>query len=202
MLSSKFIKSSFYILLGCTLLSCQTIRELKNFAKCEFRIKEITELRMSGIDLTRISSISEISLIDIGKLGVAFANGSLPLNISFDVEVKNSNDKLAAMEQLDWALAIDRKDYLNGTTNERVEVAPNGGLASFPIKTSLDIRKILDKESLDSILNLIAAFSGKNDEKSRLALKIKPRFRIAGVRMGYPGYIRLGKTFESSQQEN
>ncbi|MDX2301332.1 MAG: hypothetical protein NW226_00975 [Microscillaceae bacterium] len=187
-------------LAGFMLNSCQTIRELKAFAKSEFRIKEINTLNLGEIDLLRINSFSDLNLSDAAKLGLAFKSGALPLNITFNIEVRNPNDQLAAMEKLDWILEVDQTDFVNGTTNERVEVPANGGLANFPISTSFDVRKALNKESINSLVNLVAAIKGDNMEQSRIRLKVKPRFKIAGITMAYPGFIKLGKTFESSKE--
>ena len=191
---------SLFLLVGI-LNSCRTIRELKALSKCEFRIKEINTLNLGAVDLLRINGFSDLNLGDAAKLGLAYKSGSLPLNITFNIEARNPNEKLAAMEKLDWILEVDKTNFLNGTTNQRVEVPINGGVANFPITTSFDIRKALDKESVNSLVNLISAVKGDNMEESRIRLKIKPRFKIAGITMGYPGYIKLGKTFSSKAEE-
>ena len=191
---------SLFVVIG-VLNSCRTFRELKALTKCEFRIKEINTLNLGQVDLLRINGFSDLNLGDAAKLGLAYKSGSLPLNITFNIEARNPNDKLAAMEKLDWILEVDQSNFLNGTTNQRVEVPINGGKADFPITTSFDVRQALDKESINSLVNLIAAIKGDNVEQSRIRLKIKPRFKIAGLTMSYPGYIKLGKTFESSKIE-
>ncbi len=186
-----------FLCLCLALQSCKTIRELVAFSKSEFRLDKVTNLNMNGINLLNINSFSDINLADVAKLGLAFKNGSLPLNLTFNIEARNPNESTAALETVNWILELDDNEILNGTSSDRVEVAPNGGVTSFPISTNLDVKKVLSGESLKSIVNIVSAVKGDNPEESRIRLKIKPSVRVLGTRVGYPGYIKLGKTFKA-----
>jgi hypothetical protein len=181
--------------------ACQTIRELKALAKCDFRVKDIGTLDLNGMNLLKVESFTDLSLADGAKLFKAYNAGSLPLNITFNLEVRNNHDKLAALEQLDWILEVDKQNMVNGTSNQRFAVAPGGGMSVLPLSTALDLRKVLGKESLESVMKVIAGIKGQNEAETRIRLKIKPRFRIAGALLGYPGFIKVGKTFEESKVE-
>ncbi len=197
----KIIKNLLFItLLLATFQSCRTIREVKNFAKSEFRIQNVDKMNLGEVDLKNIQGFADLGLRDAAQLGLALKNKTLPLNLTYIIEVRNPNDKTAALEKLDWVLELDKTDILSGTSNDRIEVAPNGGTASFPISMGLNAAELLNKESLNSMINLLAAIKGDNQEDSRLRLKVKPRFRIAGMTMSL-GFIKVGKTFESSKEE-
>lgn len=187
-------------LILATFQSCRTIRELKSFAKSEFRIQNVDKLDVGSVDLKNVAGFSDLGLRDAAQLGLALKNKNLPLNLTYIIEVRNPNDKTAALEKLDWVLELDKTDILNGTSNDRIEVAPNGGTASFPLSMSLNIAEFLNKESINSAVNLLAAIKGDNQEESRLRLKVKPRFKIAGITMSL-GFIKVGKTFEASREE-
>jgi LEA14-like dessication related protein len=187
-------------LILATFQSCRTIREIKNFAKSEFRIQNIDKMNLGQVDLKNVQGFSDLGLKDAAQLGLALKNKNLPLNLTYIIEVRNPNDKTAALEKLDWVLELDQTDILNGTSNDRIEVAPNGGTASFPISMGLNAAELLNKESLNSMINLLSAIKGDNQEQSRLRLKVKPRFKIAGMTMSL-GYIKVGKTFEASKEE-
>lgn len=189
-----------FLLLGL-FQSCRTIREASNFAKSEFRIKDIQQLNLGNVDLKNINALSDLKLQDAAQLGLALKNKNLPLNLTYIIEVRNPNEKTAALEKLDWVLELDNTDLISGTSNDRVEVAPNGGVTSFPLSMGLNAGEMLGKESIQSMVNLLAAIKGDNQDQSRLRLKIKPRFRIAGIRIGYPGFIKVGKTFDASKEE-
>lgn len=189
----------FFILFEFT--SCRTFRELKALTKCEFRNKDFARLEVGGLNLLQYQDLSQINLLEAGKLALQMAKQpEVPMFITFNVEVRNSHEKLAALEKLDWILEVDKRDIVSGTSVDRFEVPPMG-TNTLPIQTSFDLKKILSKTSLDGIFALVKGLNGTNEEDTRIRLKIKPRFRIAGARIGYPGYIKIGKTFESSKVE-
>lgn|GEM_PF-7043249 len=182
--------------------SCRTFRELRALAKCEFRNKDFARLEVGGMDLLKYKDLGDINLLQAGQLAFKMSQqAEVPLFITFNVEVRNNHDKLAALEKLDWILEVDKRDLVSGTSVDRFEVPPGGEISVLPIQTSVDLKKVLSKTSLDGIFALIKGMNGTNEEDTRIRLKIKPRFRIAGVRVGYPGFIKIGKTFESSQIE-
>lgn len=189
----------YFLVLGLSMLlllsSCRTIREMKSFARCEFRLKDISQMDIAGKSMLSVNNLSDFNLQDAAQMATAFQRGSLPLSITFRIEVRNPHDKLAAMERLDWFFGLDKQQVVSGNSSYRVEVAPNGGQAIFPVNVQLDARQLLEKESLASIINLLSSLKGNNIEDSRLSFNIKPRFRVAGVLLGYPGYIRVGKNF-------
>ena len=194
-----------YIILACLLLgltTCRTFRELRALTKCEYRNKDFGRLEVGGVNLLKYQSLEDINLLEAGQLALKMSQqAEIPLYITFNVEVRNNHDKMAALEKLDWILEVDKKNLVNGTSVDRFEVPPGGGVNILPIQTTLDLKKILDKGTLANIFQLIKGMNGTNEEDTRIRLKIKPRFRIAGMRIGYPGYIKIGKTFESSQIE-
>jgi hypothetical protein len=176
--------------------SCRTIRELRSLAKCEFRQKEISKLNLGSVNALEVQNLSDFSFADGAKLAMSFKQGALPLDVTYDIEIRNSEEKTAALERTDWILELDNRAVITGTTGDRVEVAP-GSTGILRIATGFDLRKFLDKESLDSMVKLISAMKGDNEEQSRIRLKIKPRFMIAGATFGWPGYIKVGKTFKA-----
>ena len=194
-----------FILLFAILFSlstCRTIRELKALAKCEFRNKDFARLEVSGINLLNINGIEDMNLLEAGKMALQLAQQpTIPMNITFNVEVRNNHDKLAALEKLDWILEVDKQNLVNGTSIDRFEVAPNGGTAILPIQTTLDIKKLLAGSRLQELIGLAQDVKSNNQDASRIRLKIKPSFRVAGLRLGYPGYIKVGTTFEGSKIE-
>ncbi|MCU0448195.1 MAG: hypothetical protein MUE85_25110 [Microscillaceae bacterium] len=187
---------AYLILIILTTNGCRTIREIKSLAKCEFRQKEISRLNLGSVNALQMESLSDFSFADGAKLAMAFKQGALPLEATYDIEIRNSEEKTAALERTDWILELDNRTVISGTTGDRVEVAP-GGTGILRIATGFDLRKFLDKESLDSMVKLVAAMKGDNEEQSRIRLKIKPRFIIAGMTFGWPGYIKVGKTFKA-----
>lgn len=187
----------FIVIIFFVISSCRTIRELKYFSKCEFRQDKISKADLGKVNLLDVNSFQDLGIVKAGQLALDFKTGKLPLTLTYMLEVRNPNDKTAAMEKLDWILEVDKQQVLNGTTSQRVEVTPNGGTASFPLSISLNVREVLSKKSLESIVNLVGGIKGTNEDDTGIRLKIKPRFKIFGATMAYPGYIKVGKTFRT-----
>lgn len=172
---------------------CQTIRELSALSKCQFRNKDFGKMEVAGVNLLSYNTIQDINLLEAGQMTLKLTREpSIPFFVTFNVEVKNDHDKVAALERMDWILEVDNKDVINGTSTQRFEVQPLQ-TNILPITTSFDLKKVLNKDYLEGVFALV---QGKNEEDARIRLKIKPRFRIAGIRIGYPGYIKIGKTFK------
>ncbi|WP_448518095.1 hypothetical protein [Rhodoflexus sp.] len=183
------------ILLG-GFLACQSIRQMRNFAQCAFRLQDLNQFTAAGIDFSGKRSITDFGLADAARLTSALS-GNNPFIFSFiaNVEVRNPNPEPASLTQMDWILAIDGREVLNGAVNNRVQVAPNGGLATVPVSVNLDLRRVFADQGRDALLGFAfdTAVSGNNS--TRLAFKVRPYMNIAGLIIPYPGYITIKKDF-------
>jgi hypothetical protein len=190
-----------FILIGVLMLaSCKQVKEAMTLAKCDFRLKEVTSLQLAQVELWGLKSYSDISFTDIGKMGVTFASGHLPLDLRLNLEIRNPNSAKAALNRLDWILLVDKNQIAEGTTQYRVEVQPNGGIASMPLTLSTDLKQALTGQSLKSLINLALNFFDKGGTPSRLTIKAKPWISIGNSSIAYPGYINIKKEFGSEQE--
>lgn len=190
----KLSKIFTFTLITTILVSCGAIKRAANLTRCEFRKKEIDKLNLGNTDVRNVRALTDLGFTDITNLGRAFKNGSLPLDVNFQIEVKNPNDAVAAVNKIEWVLEIDEREMTRGTTNQRIEVQP-GQTTTFPLGMRVDLKKVLSGESKNSLLNFAMNLVGAGEEQTRIKLKIKPFFRILGAQIGYPGYIKLGPTF-------
>lgn len=190
----KLSKILLFIFITTIFISCGAVKRAANLTRCEFRKKDIDKLNLGKVDVRNINTLTDLGFSDIANLGRAFKNGSLPLDVNFQIEVRNPNEALAAVNKIEWILEIDNREMTRGTTNQRIEVQPKQ-TTTFPLSMSVDLKKILNKESKNSLLNFAMNLVGTGEEETRIKLKIKPFFRILGAQIGYPGYIKLGPTF-------
>jgi hypothetical protein len=176
--------------------ACQSIRQMRNFAQCAFRLQGLSKFTAAGIDFSEKRSLTDFNFTDAAKLTAALG-GSNPFVFSFlaNVEVKNPNTEPAAVTQLDWILAIDGKDIVNGALNTPVQVAPNGGLATMPVAVNIDLKKIFADQGRDALLGFAFDTAAKGNNSTRIALKVKPYINIAGFAIPYPSYITVKKDF-------
>lgn len=194
--SLLFISIAFMVF-GCGI--SEQLNQMSNFAKCDFRISTVENIKLAGINVQQISSLSSLSILDAGKLSAAYLTGSLPINMLVNVDVKNPNTVKAAMSKLEWILTIDNKDMISGITEKYVEVAPNGGTAILPVGVSFDLLKVLKGESRENILNMGFNLVGSGNQPSRIGMKVKPSLKVGNVMIPAPSYISINKDFGGSK---
>jgi hypothetical protein len=177
------------------LASCTQIREALALTKCDFRLKEVTSLELGQINLLGIKSYSDINLMHVAKLGVTYASGKLPLDLKLNIEVRNPNSVKAALNRLDWIFMIDETQIVEGTTNYRLEVEPNGGVSTFPLDISADLKNVLSGQSLTSLVNMALNICDAGGKPTKLVFKAKPWITVGNTTIAYPGYINIKTEF-------
>jgi hypothetical protein len=171
--------------------SCAQVKQLTNLLNCDFRVSSVDNINMAGIDVQKIKTFTDLKFTDGAKLLAAVAQGTLPLNLTVNIEAKNPNTQMAALNKLDWILLIDDIEMANGSTTKRVEVPPNNGTGIFPIQMTSDLTKVLSGQSAKSIVNFGLNLAGYGSRPTRIAVKAKPTILVGGAAIMYPGYITI-----------
>lgn len=184
-------------LVVATLGGCRSIRELKNLSKCQFRINTVKNITLAGVNIQSIRRFSDLNLKDAAKVGTALASGNLPLGMTVNLEVKNPNKQLAAMNRLEWIALVDEYEVLNGIVSQRVEVEPNGGVATVPLAISTNLRSVLKALGKAEILDFGMGLTDQSDRPSRVALKLKPTIMVGKHSVQYPGWLTVKREFTS-----
>lgn len=187
-------------ILFCSIIllnSCAALKELSTFSKCQFRIDKLTQPEIAGVRIDNKNSFSDLSIVDAGKVTASLLTGRLPLTFNLNVQAKNPNPTLAAMNKMDWIAMLDGVEVLRGSSNDRVEIAANGGTTMIPLKISVDLKEVLSGKSKDALLNLAFNLADPQGNPSRVKLKIKPTIMLGNVPVQYPGYITLSKQFKA-----
>ena len=60
--------------------------------------------------------------------------GTLPFDITINMEVQNPGTTTAAVNSIEWVTYIDELEVARGLVERRIEVPPSGGLAIVPVK--------------------------------------------------------------------
>jgi len=198
-------KTSFALFLSIIALlsACgiaRQINELKNFAQCDFRLTTMENTTLAGVNVQQVRSVSDLNLMQAGKITAAYVTGSLPLDFVLNVEVKNPNASVAAMNRLEWILLIDEVEITTGALKDRLEIAPNNGLATLPLRIRADLRKSLAGKSAESTINFGMNLTGNGNRPSRISLKVKPSIMIGATAVNYPGYLTVTNEFGGKKQ--
>lgn len=178
--------------------SCDALKELSAFSKCQFRMDTLTQPELAGVRLDNKNSINDLTILDATKVTTAFLSGNMPLSFNLNVEAKNPNPTQAAINKLEWIAILDGVEMVSGVLNDRIVIAPNNGKTMIPVKISVDLKEVLSGKSKDALINLAMNLSDPNGKPSRVKLKVKPTLLLGSVPIDYPGYITLTQDFKAN----
>lgn len=202
LINRKLINSTLVVLLMMLFGSCSILEqasELQTFAKCEFRLKSVQNIRLAGINVQQIDQISDMTLMEMAKLTTAFTSKNMPLKLTLNLEVKNPNQSKAALNEIDWILFIDDIQMTHGHLARRVEIPSHGGLSVLPIAMEFNLLEVLSGESADAVINFALNLAGAGNRPTRIMLKAKPTIYVGSKPITYPGYIKIENEFTSGQ---
>lgn len=180
---------------SCSILD-QT-SEMKTFTKCEFRLADVQDVVLAGVDVQDVRNVSDLSFTEATNLSMTALSGKLPLGLTANIEVKNPNPDKARMNALYWILLIDDVEITDGRIGEQISIPANGGVATMPVKIQIDLFEVLQGESSDAIINFGMNLAGTGEAPSRVKLKIKPTIVVAMTKVNYPGYFTIEEEFVS-----
>ncbi|MEI6348109.1 MAG: hypothetical protein WCP69_09210 [Bacteroidota bacterium] len=186
------------IVVAIMMVSCKQLQELTNLAKCDFKLKSVDNIQLAGIDIQKVQNINQINALDVVKLTSGYMSKYLPLSFNLNVDARNPNPSKAALTALDWILEIDNIEMTRGVLNQRIEIAPNGGISTIPMNLNFDIFKVLSGKAKDAVLNFAFNLTGAgNNTPTRITLKARPTVMLGAIPIQYPGYISIKNTFVS-----
>ena len=188
------------VLIITVLGSCdisRQVNEMKTFAKCDFRLHTIEDIKLAGVDIQQYNSYTELNFLDIALIGSSASKGALPLTFTLNVQARNPNSTPAAINKMDWILFIDEIEILDGVSTQRMEIPANGGVSDLPLQINADLMKVLTGESAEAISNLAFNLSGQGKRPSNITLKIKPTIMVGKTAISYPAYISVKNEFTS-----
>lgn len=182
---------------GCSVF--QQASEMSRISKCEFKINNLTNINLSGINIDNKDSFNDFSVFDIATLSSALSTGELPLSFTVNLLVRNPDPNKAAMNRMDWILLVDGNEMMNGVLNQRYEIPGNGGTASVPVMANIDLLEAFSGKNLESLVNFGLNLAGTGSNPTKVTMKIKPSIVVNSRTIDYPGYININTEFSSGQ---
>jgi hypothetical protein len=179
------------LLSGCAEVM-QQVQQMATLTKCQFRLISVERTTLAGIPL---QGDAKIGLPNLLKLERAYSSGTLPLDFTLNVEVKNPNASAAGMSRLDWILFINGERMTTGVLERSISVAPNNGLGTLPIVMALDLKKVLSGKSLDALVDLARDVAGEGTNPTKVSLQVKPSIMVGGYSLQYPSYVTVTHDF-------
>ncbi len=184
------------IFAGVSMTGCDVLQQMATFSKCEFKMNSMTDTRLAGVNVQSKSSFKSLSFIDIANLTKTLSSGTLPLTFNLNLEVKNPNATLAAMQQMAWKVFIDDVEMTAGVLDKKISIEPNASQV-IPLAITIDLKKVLKGKSKDALLNFGFNLVGAGNYPTRVKLDVKPTVLIGSFPVSYPGYFTLQKEFSA-----
>jgi hypothetical protein len=182
MSTQRKLVSASLLALAFVCSSCTVLRDvqksLTNLAHCKFKIENVTDCSLLGVDL---SGKSRVTVADGLKLLPAFTERRMPAAFTLNVSAVNPNDgsdgtpsTTATLRSLAWTLLIDSVQTISGTVNGPLTLPGTGQATVIPIRMELDLYRFFSRRGYDGIINLALAIGGMNRTASRVQLRARP----------------------------
>ncbi len=196
MINSRFV---FSLLLLLPFTACNVARQAQqasNLVNCEFRILDVRDVNLAGVQLQNIKSINDLNIGDVARIMGGLASPVFPLSLQLDLEGHNPNTNEAGLNRLEWILFIDDIEMTSGILDQPVSIPANGTL-KIPVQLGVDIKQALSGKSADVMLNFCMNLAGVGNTPTRFKIKLKPTVIVAGTAITYPGFITVNTIYNS-----
>lgn len=179
---------------------CQTLQQLGNLRKLQFQLGNVQGFTLNGVDISRINQPSDVSPLDMVRLGQAIASKTMPVQFTLNVLAKNPNAPTGTggaatplyLSRLDWRLKIDGRETVNGVVNQQLAIPANGQTTTIPLTVGLDLYRFFADRGLNDLINLATAIGGASGSAARLELLAKVQVTVPGLGpISYPGEISI-----------
>ncbi len=177
-----------------SLQSCDVLQQMATFTKCEFKMNSLTDTKLAGVNIQNLNSFTDLTFMDAANVTKTLLGGELPLTFNLNIEAKNPNPATAAMQKMNWILYIDDNEITQGVLDQPVNIPP-GETANIPLAIKLDLKKLFNDKTKNSLLNFAFNLADAGNYPTRVKLAIKPTINVAGIPIEYPGYFNLKKEF-------
>lgn len=182
---------------GAIFQSCGTLNALAGLSRLQFKLDNVTQVRLAGIDITNKRSVSDLSVMDGINLVNAFRTGKFPLTFTLNVATRNPNERTANLSTIElvefpWRLLIDGRETISGGITNSVAVPSGGETRNIGLGVSVDLKQFFAEKGYDDIINLAMAVAGQGAAK--LQLKAQPTMGTTLGRIRYPSELTIVNT--------
>jgi LEA14-like dessication related protein len=181
-------------LLSVILTGCGTgngLTSAYNVTKCEYKYNSISNLNLSGMNLSKGVSPLQVPKVIAALSG---ASSSVPLDFTLNLNVKNPNATVAALNGLEYIINIDDIQFTTGKVNQAMTIAA-GETQNLPLNIGVDIATLMKGQSKTAVQNIVKNFVGVGSEKSNVTVQIKPTFMMGSMPITSPFYIPVSFSF-------
>jgi hypothetical protein len=180
------------------LTSCSVYQTMVNLSRLKFKLGDVNNLTLNGINISNKKSISDFNAVELLKLTTVITSGKLPASFTLNVEAKNPNDGSggypktdATLKAFPWKLEIDNVETISGNIGNPVSVPGTGEITNIPLTMNLDLIEFFGNKGLDNLVNLALALGGQEGSSSKLTLFATPTVSSPLGDIKYPGELKI-----------
>lgn len=192
------------LLLACFIVlglgSCginKQAQQIKALEKCDYRLTDATNITIAGADVKKIIQSGTTSSVNFPGVALGLLRKDIPLRAKLNLEISNPTNALAAINNFDYIVLINKQEIFNGSVDQSVSIGA-GQIAQVPVQVNANIYQFLtDNKMLDDITAFIGGATNGLEKKGLVTLKIRPSIKVGGQLVKYPGYITIDKEVSS-----
>jgi hypothetical protein len=180
------------------LTSCSVYETIANLSRLKFKLGEVNNFTISGINLSNKKSIQDFDPLELLNLTQVIATGTLPASFTLNVEAQNPNDGTggyaktdATLKAFPWKLNIDQTETISGNIGSPVSVPGTGEITNIPLDMNIDLIQFFGNSGLENLVNLALALGGQEGSASRLTLFATPTVSSPLGDIKYPGELKI-----------
>ena len=187
---NKLILFSFFTLIISSCGINKQAQQIKALEQCEYKFMNASNITVAGTD---IKKIIDQQAINIPALALGFLRKDIPLKATLNVEITNPTTNLAAINNFDYIILINRQEIANGVVNQMVQIEA-GQKIKVPVQLNANIYQFLSNgKTLEDITKFLSGASTGATEVGLVTIKIKPSILVGKELVKYPGYISIDK---------
>lgn len=169
---------------------CATLQGLLALRDVDFSLDGVGEVRLAGVDLSRIQRYEDLTVLDAARVVTALTLGELPLELRLDVRADNPiGNPEARLLGLDWTLFLQDRETVGGGLPGAVTI-PAEGSALVPLAVRLDLLEFFDGNARD-LVNLALSLAGQEAPPTEIRLEALPTVETPLGPIRYPRPITI-----------
>ncbi len=175
------------LLNGCDVMN--RIGGAYQLSQSEYKYNSLNDIQLAGIVL---GNSSNISLSNLASIATVLAGGNnrqtIPFNMTLNMDVTNPNTKAAFLDALDYAIAINDMEFVEGKMDVPIRIEP-GETRVVPIPVSVDLKSLMNRYSQERVASEMSSFLGVTRNETTVSVKLWPKFTVGNTLVKVPAPI-------------
>ena len=172
-------------------------QQIKALEKCTYKVMSASNVTVGGADVKKMINMQDINLASLPGLAFGLLRKDVPLKARINMEITNPSSSLAAINEFEYKVLINKVDLANGFVNQMVSVEP-GQSVVVPVDITANVYQFISNARVMSEISEFLKGGGSGQERKGLVtLKIKPSIKVGNTLVKYPGFITIDKEVSS-----